>query len=138
MQDPLRILRSGAYPLRALTETRSDAVGLQPEFEHAELPDLAGTRWRAVVVGRLEHAVDQAGREELALAGGRRGQRLPYEIEVRALELDQRGDREVALGPVDHRVGHEPARRVLEDALAALRDLQLRRAGGRELDDLVV
>src|SRR3954470_18941358 len=71
MQDPFRILRAAAYPVGTSAETRSDAVGLQPELEHAELPHLARARRGAVRVGHLEHPVDQSWCEQLALARGR-------------------------------------------------------------------
>ena len=70
--------------------------------------------------------------------GDRIGQRVPHPREQRPVELPDRGDGEVALPPVEHRVGHEAARRPLQHPLAAVRELQLGRHGGGELDEVVV
>src|SRR4051794_36974930 len=138
MSDPLRMLRSEPYPAPARANLFSETAGLQPELEHAQLPQLAGARRRAVLVRRREEPLDQARREELAVARGRRGERLAHELEVGPLEVHERGHGEVALRPVDDRVGHDAARRVLEDPLAVVGELELRRARGGELDEVVV
>ncbi len=60
------------------------------------------------------------------------------ELEHRPFEDGQRGHGEVALRPVDHRVGHDAARGALEHALAAVGELELGRDPRRELDQVVV
>ena len=52
--------------------------------------------------------------------------------------VDKRGDRKVPFRPVDHGVGQHLAPRLLEHPFAAVGELELGRAGGRQLDELVV
>ena len=65
-------------------------------------------------------------------------ERVPNEVQVRALEVGERRDGEVALGPVDHLGRNDPPGSLFQHALAAVRGLQLGWAAGRQLDQFVV
>ena len=65
--------------------------------------------WCASSFGSASIALDGVRPEQARAPGGRVGQRVAHPVEVRALELADRRHREVALGPVDHRVGDDAA-----------------------------
>src|SRR5919202_1410616 len=79
----------------------SDPVGLQPELQQTQLPQLVAAQRGELTVRVGQQPVDVLGPEQPALAGGVVGQRVAHQVEHLALEVGDRRDREVALGAVD-------------------------------------
>src|SRR4051794_19925180 len=77
---------------------RRDVVRLQPELEHPDLPQRVAAERRRMVVRLGEEALDHRGIEQPALARDLAVERVADEVQVRALEVPQRGHGEVALG----------------------------------------
>src|SRR5664280_2498285 len=110
----------------------------EPQLEEGELPELGALQGGQVLIGSREQPLEMIAAKQPALPGSRGVEALADQGQGVALERRQGGDREVALGAIDHRIGDEPASRGLEHALATLGEFELGRAGGRELDELVI
>src|SRR3954469_1079461 len=118
--------------------TSSHTLGLQPQLEQAQLPELVPLERRELPVGVGEQLPHVLGPEQPALTGRVGRQRVAHQVEDLPLEMGDRGHREIALRPVDDLGRDDPAADRLEHALAAVGQLELGRAGGGQLHEGVV
>src|SRR5688572_33362155 len=105
---------------RGVPVTGSDPVALQPELEQAQLPGLVALERGQLAVGVGEEFAHVLRAEQAARAGRLARQRVADQIEHLALEMGDRRNREIALGPVDNLRRDDPPADRLEDALAAV------------------
>src|SRR5690242_19785354 len=122
-------------PSVRVMEPPSDPVALQPELQQPQLPELVAPERRQPAVRIAQQALDVVAAEQPALPGRVPGQGVADQVEHLALEVGDRRDEEVALGPVDHLGRDDPPADGLEHPLAAVGELELGRAGRRELDE---
>src|SRR3954452_7177124 len=119
--------RRGA-PAGRVVATTSHPVGLQPQLQQAQLPELVALERRQLAVRVGQQRLDVLLAEQPAVAGGLPAQGVAHHVEDLALQVRDRRDGEVALRPVDDLGGDDPAADRLEHALAAVGQLELRRA----------
>src|SRR5918998_4595230 len=116
----------------------SNPLCLEPELEECDLPELVAPEPGGMIIGFREQTLHVLLSEDATLPSGRGTERVFHELQVRTFEVLEGRDREVALGTVyDLRRDH-PSGRLLQDALAPLRQFQLRWACSGQLDQLVV
>ena len=129
---PARIT-GGGQPGRSV-----NIVVLQPHLQHRQLPQGVGTERGPGGVRVGQHLLDRFGLEQCRAAGppGRSTPLAPGQDT--ALQLPDGWNREVALRPIDHLVGHHAAAGPLEDSLAAVSQLERWRYSTRELDHLMI
>lgn len=130
--QPVQPVRDRLGALAALTRQCDLArllhaipLRFKPHFKQSDLPQF-GAAQRDVIRRLLEQAVKISILEEAPLARLLRAQGIADQIEIRTGDIFELRHREIAFLAVDDLARNDPARHVLQNALAAVAQLLLR------------